>query len=93
MAEAPLWIIFEMIIYFIKSTIEAVLVLGSMFLDLLRSLKPVSATGIFGIIVSFIIIIAVVYFLGKFVFNIGKSIILLFIVGALIFWIILISLA
>lgn len=92
--ESPLVIIIEMIRILIVNAIKTINALIGMFLELLGSLGFVSAIGGLGVFILSVIIIAlVVFFLGKFVFNAGKGVILLFIAGIIVALILVLGLA
>lgn len=89
---SPLGIIIEMIFTVIGNAIATIVELFRLFLNLIGSLGFVSRIGGFPLfLVSVVIISLVVYFLGKFFFKMGKQIIILFIVGFILVWIIILS--
>ncbi|NIO22796.1 MAG: hypothetical protein GTN38_02085 [Candidatus Aenigmarchaeota archaeon] len=92
--ESPISIIIEMIITVIANGINTLLELFGLLLNLIGSLGFVSRVGGFPLfIVSVVIICLVVYFLGKFFFKVGKQIIILLIVGVVLVWIVILSVA
>lgn len=92
-AESPLIIIIEMIGVVISNTIRTMWSLFQLFLNLLGSLGFVSVAGGFaGFALSVIIIGLVVFFLGRFVFNAGKGLIILILVGLILVWVFILSL-
>jgi len=90
--ESPIGIIVGMILTVIGNGINTLKELFGLFLDLLDSLGFVSRIGGFPLFLASVIIISlVIYFMGKFFFNVGKQIIILFVVGVVLVWIIILS--
>lgn len=90
--ESPISIIIGMIVTVIVNGINTLRELFSLFLNLVASLGFVSRVGGFPLFIASVIIISlVIYFLGKFLFKMGKQIIVLFVVGVVLVWIIILS--
>jgi hypothetical protein len=90
--ESPISIIMGMILTVIVNAIGTLRELFVMFLNLVDSLGFVSRAGGFPLFIASVVIISlVIYFLGKFFFKVGKQIIILFVVGIVLVWIIILS--
>ena len=91
--ESPLGIILSMIVTVVANGINTLIELLRLFFELVQSLGFVTRIGGFPLFIASVVIISiVVYFLGKFFFNAGKQIIILFAVGIIILWIVILSL-
>jgi len=92
-AESPLMIIIDMIRIVLTNTINT---LVSIFVQLFRffgSMRTsLSGSGMGGLVLAVTVTIILMIFIGKFVFNAGKSIIIMFIAGLILFYILIISL-
>lgn len=92
MADAPLQIILEMVNTIIASTIMTFERIFALFGSLMESLGVVSSVGgPAGFAVSVLVIGIVGFFLLKFVFGVGKKLILLVIVGIVLMYVILLG--
>ncbi|NIO20416.1 MAG: hypothetical protein GTN76_06655 [Candidatus Aenigmarchaeota archaeon] len=90
--ESPIGIIVNMIVTIITNGINTLAEVFGLFLNLLESLGFVTKIGGFPLFIASVVIIClVIYFLGKFFFNVGKQIILLFVIGVILVWIIILS--
>jgi hypothetical protein len=94
MVESPLGLIIEMIFLIIGNAIQTLGSLFGLFLDLLESLGFISRIGGFWtFLISIVIICVVVFFLGKFFLGVGKQIMILLVIGIILVWILILSLA
>ena len=92
--DSPLGIILEMILTVISNTINTLVMVFNLFINLIESLGFVTKIGGLPLFIASIIIISfMIYLLGKFFFSAGKQIIILFIVGVIIVWIVILSIA
>lgn len=84
MAASPIGTILEMIWTLISSTVSTTGKLGSLFFELTGQLGSVSTLGPAGFLLAGIVLVAVIFFLAKFVLGAGKNLLILLIVGFLI---------
>ena len=78
-------IVKEIIWTIISESIRVVVHLGKLFIELLKAISPLSTSGPTGFIISAVVMVGVVYFIGRYAFHIGKNSILLLIFGAILF--------
>ena len=91
MAESALEIIFSMISLMITETIGTKSKLFGLFIDLLKSMNFSTAGGTVGLLVSAALIGIVGYFFAKFVFHVGKQIIMFSVLAIVVLWVILLN--
>jgi hypothetical protein len=84
MVDAPLTVIFEMVTMVLQNTVSTLFNLFGMMGNLSSSLFFIGNTGILGLSVAIIVMVVVLFFVGKFVLKSGKLIIILFIIGFLL---------
>ncbi len=69
----------------IGNTVETLLTIGELFAQLVNQLGFVSVTaGTGGLVVSVAILAVVMFFIGKFVMSSAKTLIILFIIGFIV---------
>ncbi len=81
MVEAPLTVIFEMVVMVFQNAVSTIFGLFGMMGNLSQSLSFISGTGSLGLILAVVVMAVVLFFVGKFVLKSGKLIIILFIIG------------
>lgn len=84
MVDAPLTVIFEMVVTILQNAVSTLFSLFGMMGNLSNSLGFISGTGSLGFVVAIVVMAVVLFFLGKFILKSGKLIIILFIVGFLL---------
>lgn len=75
----------EIIWTIISETIKTVLHLFKLFMQLLKQASPLSSSGPAGFAIFALLIGGAIFFLGKYVFHAGKTVIMLIIFGIVIF--------
>lgn len=83
---APLDIILQMIIVVFSNTFGTLLSLFGLFGNLTESLAFVSSLGPLGLVVAALVLAVVLYFLGRFFIKSWKLLVILFVVGLLLLW-------
>ena len=75
--ESPLGIIIGTVWIILEDVMHVLAVLVDMLFRLIKSLNPLSDSGPTGFIISIVVIFLVVFFIGRFVFDSGKSMLIL----------------
>jgi hypothetical protein len=84
MVDAPLAVIFEIIVAVIQGAVSTLFSIFRLMADLFQSLSFVGSTGGLGFFLAVIVMAVVLFFVGKFILKSGKMIIILFIIGILL---------
>lgn len=84
MVESPLNVIFEMVFTVLQNAVSTLMSLLGMMGSLFQSLGFVSSTGGLGFMLSVIILAVVLFFATKFFLRSAKMIIILFIIGVVL---------
>lgn len=91
MVESPLAVIFEMVFTILQNTVSTLMSLLGMMGSLFQSLGFVSSTGGLGFVLSVIVLAVVLFFLTKFFLKSGKLIIMLFVIGLVLLFLLFTS--
>jgi hypothetical protein len=91
MVDAPLDLIFEMVVTVLQNTVSTLFSLLGTLGDLFRSLGFVSSTGGLGFMLAIVVLAVVLFFLGKFILKSGKLIITLFLIGMVLLFLLFTS--
>ncbi len=78
-------IVAEIIWTIISEGINTVFKLFKLFFELLKAASPLSASGPTGFILSALIIGGLGFFIGKYIFHVGKTSPMLIVVGIIVF--------
>jgi hypothetical protein len=81
MVEAPLSVIFEMVVTILQNAVSTLSALFGLLMDLFQSLSFVGSMGSLGFVLAVVVLVVVLFFLGKFILKSGKMIIMLFVIG------------
>jgi hypothetical protein len=87
--SSPLAIVFEMVALIIAGTVGTIAGLLGKFFELLASLEYISAFGALGLVVALAVMGLVTFFLLKYFATSGKMLIPVFIIGAIVLWILI----
>ncbi len=84
MAEPALYVLYEMVLLIISNTIGTLSSLLGLFMRFMQSIGAVMGSGFGGFVLGFLVLGLVVFFLAKFVFSSGKTVLVLIAVGVML---------
>ena len=87
MAESPLAVIFEMVVTVLQNSVSTLQSLFGMSGELFTSVGFMGSINPLGLVLGAIILVVVLFFLGKFVLKSIKFIIILFIIGLILLFV------
>ena len=87
MAESPLNVIFNMVVTVLQNTVSTLQSLFGMSGDLANSVGFMSSINPLGLVLGVIVLVVVLFFVGKFVLKSIKFIAILFIIGLILLFI------
>jgi len=87
MVESPLAVIFEMVIAVLQNSVSTLYSLFGMSGELFRSVGFMGSINPLGLVLGAIVLVLVLFFLGKFVLKSIKFIIILFIIGLILLFV------
>jgi len=93
MADPAAWVLYEMVALIINNTVGTLVSLLRLLVQFMGSISMVMGVGLGGVVLGLLLLGVVLFFLAKFVFSSGKTIVFLIAAGVLLLLLIYMGMA